>query len=500
MRSIAGSVLVVTLLTLAGQVLAFATQMMMAAFFGAGAGMDAFLAANAIPQYVIAVVLGSLSVVFVPVFIEYLKTGREDEAWLVASSIINLTLLGLGVLVIAGVLFPEVILGATAPGLIKGVRLQAVQVAVITWPSVLATGVISLLTGIYQSQARFGWPAAVPVIGAFVNLSMIFILTQRFGIIGLAIANTVGILLQAGLLLPLAFKRGCYRLTLNWRHPGVGKVLRLLLPLVIANVVAKSIPVIDRFFASKMEEGSISHLGYAFRIFSVLSVLISTGIATVVFPRMATNVASTEISNLRRTISGSMRVMWLAIAPVMAISRALALPLIMVLFRRGQFSLDDAIVVSGLMQIYLLALPAACLATVTGRSFYELKDTRTVAILGSLESLAYVLYAWVLSQRFGVMGVAFAFVLYFNISLLWQALVMRYKVGQVGGRTVINSFVRTGLAAILGGAAAWSVTVLMPNVWLQLVLGAVSGLSVYFLGLWFLQTSEIDLMWKSLLE
>lgn len=495
MRRIAGAAFIVTLFTLLGQAVAFATQVVMAAVFGARTSMDAFLAANAIPQYVIAVLLGSLGVVFIPVFIDYLTTGSQEEAWQIASSVINLTLIGLAVLILLAILSPETILGISAPGLPKDVRQQAVEIALITWPSVLATGVIALLTGIYQSQSRFGWPAAVPVVGAILNLLLIIVLTPRLGIIGLAIANTIGIVLQAGLLLPLAFGQGRYRFILNLYHPGVRQVLRLLFPLVLANVVSKATPVIDRYFASQMPEGSISHLGYAFRIFSVLSLLISSGISTVIFPRMAMDVAGTALASLRRTMSVGLRVMWFIIAPAMTIGIALALPLVTVVFRHGQFSTLDAVAVSGLFQIYLLALPPACLGTITGRGFYALKDTRTVAIVGTLEGIAYIFYTALLSRKLGVTGVAFAYVIFFNFSLLWQVVVIRHRAGQVGGRTVVNSFMRTGLVALLAGVAAWATTLLTANIWIQLILGAMSGLLVYSLGIWLLQTSEIQRVW-----
>ena len=75
--------------------------------------MDAFLAANTIPQYIIAIMLSALSFVFIPVFVDYLATGREDEAWQIASSVINLSLLVLGALVAVSILFPDAILGLT---------------------------------------------------------------------------------------------------------------------------------------------------------------------------------------------------------------------------------------------------------------------------------------------------------------------------------------------------------------------------------------------------
>jgi putative peptidoglycan lipid II flippase len=491
------SVFVVSLFTFAGLIVSFFTQMVTAALFGAKAGMDAYLAASAVPQYVISVLIGSLGFVFIPVFVDYLSTGHEDEAWQLASSLINLTFLILGTMVALGILFPGAILGLTAPGLPDATHRLAAQIAMITWPAVLATSMITLLTGIYQSQSRFGWPAAVPVIGAIINLGLIIILANRLGIIGLAIATTLGLVLQVVLLLPLALKKGRYRLMLNWRHPALWQVLRLLLPLVLANFVSRSTPLVERFLASGMPEGSISHLGYAFKIFSILIMLISNGITVVIFPRMAVDMAGVGLSSLRRTMSAGLRLMWLAIAPVMTIGIALALSIVSVVFRHGQFKAADAVAVTGLLQIYLLALAPACLGNVTGRGFYVLKDTRTMAVLSSIESVAYVVYTAILARYLGAIGVVLGYVLLFNGSLLWQVLILRHKTGKAGGRTVLSSFTRTGLAALLGGATAWGVMRFTSNIWIQSVLGGVAGLLVYGAGLWIFQSPEIHQIWST---
>ena len=69
---------------------ASATGVVIAGIFGARADMDAFLAASTLPQDVVAVLLGALAVVFVPVFLEYDGVRRlQREAWRVASSVVT---------------------------------------------------------------------------------------------------------------------------------------------------------------------------------------------------------------------------------------------------------------------------------------------------------------------------------------------------------------------------------------------------------------------------
>ena len=495
MKQLLRPMLVVTMFAMAGQAVGFVTQVTIAALFGAGADMDAFLAANTLPQYVTAVLLSALSFVFIPVFVDYAATGREDEAWQVASGVISLCLLVLGGLAVGGLFFAGPLLRLTTPGLTPESLGLAARVARITWPAIVVTGMFSLLTGIYQAQGRFGWPAAVPVIGALVNLSVVLALARWLGVIGLAIAAASSVVLQAVLLLRIGLGPGRYRPVLNWRHPGMQQVIRLLMPLVISGLLIRCAPVVERYLASDLAEGSISHLGYAVKLLGVVVILVSAGIPTVVFPRMALNVAGGDMGGLKHTMSLGLRVMWLAVAPAIALGGALALPLVTAVFRRGQFSAADAEVVAGLLRVYLLALVGMSLGNITGRGFYVLKDTRTPAVMGVFEALAYAVYTALLARRFGVVGIAWGYVLYFDLSLLWHVFVIRFKTGNAGGRTVLGSFARTGFAAVLGGATAWAVTVMTSNLWLQLLLGGVLALAVYAVALLGLGSAEARMIW-----
>ena len=489
------SVLIITGFSLGGQVVRFTTEIVAAALFGAGAAMDAYLAANTLPQYVMAVLLSSLGFVFIPVFVEHLAEGQKEQAWEIASVVVNLSVLLLGGLIAVGSLFSAQLLQVTTPGLSPASLILAVQVARITWPAVLATALLSLLTGIYHAQGHFGWPAAVPVIGAIVSLGLTVLLAPVLGVVGLAIGVTTGVVLQVLLLSRVIFVRGRYRASLNLRHPGVLQVLRLLAPLVISGLLVRSTPVVDRYLASSLSPGSISHLGYAFRTLALASLLISSGLAVVIFPSMARYVATLDIPGLKQTMSMSLRLQWLAVAPVMAIGGVIALPAITAVFQRGQFSGNDAEAVAVLVRVYLPALAGMCLANITGRSFYALKDTRTPAIIGVFEALAYAVYTPFLTQRLGAPGVALGYVIYMDVSIVWQVLVLRHKTGNTGGRTVLGSFARTALAAGWGGTAAWAMMAVVPGAWLQFLLGGTVGLVVYAAALLALRSSEAQMVW-----
>jgi putative peptidoglycan lipid II flippase len=489
---------VVTLFTLLAQVVAFATQVVIAAAFGTGAAMDAFLAANTLPQYLLSVVLNALGFVFIPVFLEYGKQGREEDAWRLASAVITVCAVALGLLSLAGIVLAQPLLRVTTPGLPSTSLQLATRIAIITWPTLVFTGLVSLLTAIYHAQGRFGWPALVPVLGAVLNLALVAALAAGVGIVGVAVAALVSLVLQMVLLLPIALQERRFRPALGWRDSGVQEVLRLLLPLVVANVFVRSTPIVDRYLASDLAEGAISQLGYASRLVTIFSTLLAAGITTVIFPRMASDRAKGDLAALRHTTSLGLRFMWLTVAPVVTVGLALALPLITVLFRRGEFNDADAHAVARLVQVYLLALVSMCLSNVPGRALYALKETWTVGVVGVIEAIAYVVYTPLLAHRYGTAGIAVSFVIYFNTSLLWLLWLVRSKTGNVGGRGVTLSFFRTGLASVCGGLAAYAVTRGMSGVWMQLLIGASLGALVYTAVLMAVGSDEIRAMWRDL--
>jgi putative peptidoglycan lipid II flippase len=490
MNSAFKSTVLVTVYTLFGQLINFAAQIIVAYLFGAGVSMDAFNAALVLPQYVTVALLGSLGFVFLPVFVGYVSSGMYEDAWRVVSSTINFSILFTGAIVLVGIIAPETTVRLVAPGLPEQTRQIAARLSVILWPSVLANCLIIILTAVHHSERKFGWPALVAVIGAGAGLVVTILLAGTLGVVGFAIGTIAGLLVQVFLLAPIAVHKGRYRFWLEWNHAGTQQVFRLLVPLVLASIFGKATGVVERFLASSLPEGSISHLAYALRLVNMISLFFSSGVSVVVFQKMAADANSDDLQALRRTLSIGIRYLWLLVAPVFAIGISLSLPLVTIIFQRGQFDVQDAVSVARLFQVYMLSLAAASLGNITARGFYVLKDTRTVAWMGGIESVFYILYTTLLTKWLGILGIALGYVILFNGSLVWQSLLIAQKTGGLRGQTVTKSVLRTSLAAVTGGVLAWGVVQWVGGVWSQLLIGGSAGLIAYILVLFGARSPE----------
>ena len=493
-RGLAGNILFITFFSVVSPFITFFIQVVIAAYFGATELMDAFLAGVTLPLYVVAVVLSSAVPVFIPLFIGKLAKDQEKDAWQLANSVLSFTLLTTSAVALMGIVLAEPLLRLTTPGLAGEAMSAAVSVTRLTWLSVPASALAAFLTGIYQARGRFIWSSAVPVIGTVVNFALLPFLIPLAGISGVAVSATISLILQMVLLFPVLRGRTT-GFSISLRDPGLVAMLRLAYPMLLLGILVKCSPIVERNLASGMEQGSISHLGYAFRLLSTSAFLISTGITTVAFPRMALQSALANVKDLWKTISISFRMMFLIVAPAIVMGAALALPLVSVLFERGKFTASDSLAVCGLLRIYLLTLVATTMGNVSSRAFYAIKDTRTLAIIGAVGTLAYVWYTFLLASRFGASGIAWGYVIYFCLDFLCQFLILKFRFGR-NDAELYRSFTLVTVCAIAAGLGAWFAKNLLPGAWLQLAGGIAAGTLIYLGALKLLKSDDLELFLK----
>jgi putative peptidoglycan lipid II flippase len=472
-------VVLVSGFALATQAFLLASQFVFAVIFGASVQSDAFFAALALPLYVSTVLISSLAVVFLPVVVELRAGGSGPEADGFISGIINLTAVVLTAVAIGGVLLADPLISLTAPGLPIAGRDLARVLATILWPSIVGSGLIVLLTALWQLDSRFGWSAAVPFLGAIANLALLALLAPLVGPSAAAIGWTASALVQAALLVPVL--RTTWRPWLPLRHAAVRTFLVALAPLILANVFIRASTVVERYLASELPTGELSQVTYASRIVLTLAVLLSAGPMAVIFPRMARDTAAGGAALLRTTVSEGLESLWYVVAPIVALLIALAEPGVRLVFEHGAFTHADSEAVSSLVRLYSPSLVAGALGAITGRALYALRATRVLAAVGTVEGAAYVVYTVVLAHSLGASGIAIGFSIYYMGSLAWQLVYLRRAL-RASGVAFARRLATTTAVAILAGLGAWSASRFAEEPFIATLFGGLVGLGIYALG------------------
>jgi putative peptidoglycan lipid II flippase len=164
---------VVSFFTMISRVLGLIRDMVIASFFGATISADAFIVAFRIPNMLRRFTAeGNMTIAFIPVFTEYLKTRSKEEAFELARVIFTLLSIILVIITIAGILFSPWIVRIMAYGFgSEGPRYElAVLLTRITFPYVFLVSLVALFMGILNSLKHFAAPAASPI---FLNLGII---------------------------------------------------------------------------------------------------------------------------------------------------------------------------------------------------------------------------------------------------------------------------------------------------------------------------------------
>jgi len=480
MSGIAKSTFIITILNFCGIIFSFISSLVIAKIFGAGREMDVYFAATAVPLFLTVVFVSSLSVTFLPVFTEYKNKGK-DEVWIVVSSILNI---GIGFalfLTLLIVVFSLPLMKFLDPGF--GVEKAQLAADLLRWfaPVVVFTLINELTASIYYSHSQFITPLLNKIISPTVTILFIFLFSSSVHVKSIIWASVVGMLVQTILLTfhidkRLGFK---YYFIFNYRHPGVKKVFKLIVPLVLGALIYRIIPVFDRYIASQLREGDISYLGYSFKLYSQLPLIISTGLTLSIFPLLAQSATDRDWINLRMTMSKAMRMVLFISIPVTVVLFLFGDSVIELFFQRGAFRSVDTLYTSRALAFYVLALPIAVFGDILSKGYYILQDTVTPAILGIIEIAVYFSSVYILLPFLGFLALPASYAIYYNFSAV-NIYFVRTKIGNTGGKTIFLSFLKYVLSAMISSGICFIFIHSVENIVLKNII-ILCSLGIYFL-------------------
>jgi putative peptidoglycan lipid II flippase len=380
---------------------------------------------------------GSFSLAFVPVFAE-VRAGGDKRAMRDLVDHVTGTLAGiLLALTAVGVIAAPAFLAIFAPGwLIEGrpeFELSAGMLR-ITFPYILFISLTALAGGILNSFDRFLVPALTPVL---LNLSLIaaaLFLSSSFEVPVRALAW--GVLLagiaQLAIQVPALMKLGLLpRPRWGWRHSGVRRILRLMIPTLIGSSVAQVNLLFDSVIATFLISGSVSWLYYSDRLLEFPLGVFGVALSTVILPNLSRKFASQDPEAFSATLDWALRIALIITLPAAVGLAVLAKPILVALFQYDAFTLSDAEMSALSLSAYALGLPAFIAVKVLAPGFYARQDTRTpvrIAVIAMISNmvmnLAFVGVLLLIAFRGPHTGLALASsaAAYINAGMLYRKL------------------------------------------------------------------------------
>ncbi|HET7417900.1 MAG TPA: murein biosynthesis integral membrane protein MurJ, partial [Solirubrobacterales bacterium] len=460
---IARSTAFFSIATAASRVAGLAREVVAAGYYGISGPMSAFTIAFQVPNLIRALFAdAALQPAFVPVFTELLGKKAYKEAFRLASTMLLLVTMILGAITALFVLLAPVIMPVFAPGFEGEILDLTVSLSQVLFPILVLLGISGIVVGILNSYDRFGAFAISPL---FWNLTIILVLVVlepmfhgQDRIYAYAIAILVGTLIQ--LLIPAwDLRHTPYRFSwsFDWRHPGVRRVLLLMLPVTISLGLINFNLLINSFFGSLVSDQAPAAIDKAFRIYQLPQGIFSVAIATVLFPTLARFANAGEIENLRATMANGMRQILFVLVPAAAAILALSDPMIRLIYQRGEFDPAETAVVATALFWFAFSLPTNGLYLLQTRTFFSLQKPWQATALATIDLVVSALAALALYEPFGVGGIVAGTGIGTTVAVVAQAVILRRRFGGLELRRLFSTGLRITIAAAALAGVSWLV-------------------------------------------
>jgi putative peptidoglycan lipid II flippase len=410
-RRIARSFLLVGFLFGADKLVAMVRQILIGQTFGVGSQLDAFNAANNLPDLIFALISGgAMAVAIIPVLTETLDREGRDAAWALFSRLANWAFLITAALAGVLALFAQPFIAhVVVPNFDAAHQALTTGLMRLDLLALLIFSISGLVMGSLQSFKHFLLPALAPIL---YNVGLIFgvlVLVPRFGIFGLAYGTILGAGLHLAIQVPALITHG-FRWTpsIDWRHPGVPKAAALMAPRILTVAAIQTIFVATDNFASGLGTGAITALAYGWLIMQVPETVIGSALGTVLLPTLSELADRGAMDELRRMIRRAAAITVGLTLPVLALGIPLMGAAVRLVFEGRAFTAEGAGMVAATARIFLLGLPAHALIETAARSFYARQEARIPLVTAILTAGIFLGLCVALTPVFGFLGVALA--------------------------------------------------------------------------------------------
>ncbi|HET7416057.1 MAG TPA: murein biosynthesis integral membrane protein MurJ [Solirubrobacterales bacterium] len=480
---IARSTAFFSIATAASRVAGLAREVVAAGYYGISGPMSAFTIAFQVPNLIRALFAdAALQPAFVPVFTELIGKKHYKEAFRLASTMLLLVTMVLGAITALFVLLAPVIMPVFAPGFEGEILDLTVALSQVLFPILVLLGISGIVVGILNSYDRFGAFAISPL---FWNLSIILVLvvlepmfSGQDRIYAYAIAILVGTLVQ--LLIPAWDLRNTpyrFSFSFDWRHPGVRRVLLLMLPVTISLGLINFNLLINSFFGSLVSDEAPAAIDKAFRIYQLPQGIFSVAIATVLFPTLARFANAGEMENLRATMANGMRQILFVLVPAAAAILALSDPMIRLIYQRGEFDPAETAVVATALFWFAFSLPTNGLYLLQTRTFFSLQKPWQATALATIDLVVSALAALALYKPFGVGGIVAGTGIGTTVAVVAQAVILRRRFDGLELGRLFSTAARITVAAAALAGVSWLVWDVLDELLGRGLLGQIVSLS-----------------------
>lgn len=460
-RHTAGNAGMIGAAALAGSVIGFVLQLLVAYYFGASNQTDAFFMAQSTSEMLAKLLLGgSVTAVFIPLFVERLAVKNRDGAWRLAFNILNIMTLAYIVLLGCIWLFAGPFVHFIAPGFSGNTYTLTVSLLRLLLPSFLFLFLVEFATSILHSFKLFALPATLRIVAPLVSIISILLFVHAIGMHALAIGVVAGSVIQLAILVVGLRRQGMkYRFVIDIQDPAIRSLARLVYPFIFSLLMTQGAGIVYRILVSGLEEGSLSALKFAEKITQLVTIVFLNSVTLVIYPLLSQKASLKDAAGMRSTIASAMRLVVFVTLPLIFAIAILREPIITFLYQRGSFTASDTVATSIALLYLVLGLTTTGISSILGHAVLAIQKTRAAVAITIISQVVAISLFYFLVPIMGMAGLALASSLVPLSSALLYFLYLRRHIPALSTIFAHTTFIKTLVLALISCSVVWFASV-----------------------------------------
>ena len=369
--------LLVMIITMVSRVLGLVRATIIAYYFGASGATDAYFSAFKISNFFRQLLgEGALGSSFIPLYNEKIEIEGEEKGKEFIYSILNLIFVFSTIVTLLMIIFSQDIINLIVNGFPTETKILASQLLKIMSVYFIFISLSGMICAMLNNFKQFAIPASTSI---FFNLAIILAsmgFSKTFGISALAYGVVLGGAFQLLIVLPSFFKivKG-YSFKIDWKDSYLKKIFILMCPMLVGIVARQVNTIVDQVFASYLQEGGVTALENATRLYLLPVGVFGVSISTVIFPVLSKAVARNDLKTAENNIVKGLNILLFLIIPSTAVLTFYSTDVIRLTLSYGKFGEEAVKVTSEALLYYSLGLYFYTAIYLMTRAFYSVKNS-----------------------------------------------------------------------------------------------------------------------------
>lgn len=426
-----------------------------ARIFGASYIADSYMIAKWLPLFVWAIGDTVLLYSLVPFIVSIsVKKGKQDAKRTI-DQIFSWFLIIFLIAALVVFLVSPLLVRLFVPGFTEEAHKLTTDLLRLLSPVIFLGGLAAFLSSILYSMRKFLMPAITTLLPSIGVISFLLVFVKKWSIQTAVFGFEIGLLFQLlGLILVLARYKMLPRI--NFKKSGeVKKVFTQIGPRFGGVVLNRIIFAVDRFFASLIGVGSVAILTYSYRSAQLPAALVAAAFGKTLLPTLSKMIAEDKMDKVKIRIPRYVGLLLFTLMPLVILLIYFRVPIIRILYERGNFTFENTIITADLFIFYTLALVFQCIATFFSGIFFAAGNTRTPFIITLISFVLNAILDFIFIRFWDFTGIAIATLIISIISVVLLFNRLSNNFGRIGLKPILGSFFKIITATGIMGIVVW---------------------------------------------